>query len=69
MSLRHGLFCVDAFAGRIGTGNLAGVCLLGQPADPLWMQTITCKMGLRETAFIVREKDGFNRHWFTPRTE
>jgi predicted PhzF superfamily epimerase YddE/YHI9 len=34
MSLRHGLFCVDAFADRIGTGNPAGVCLLREPADP-----------------------------------
>jgi predicted PhzF superfamily epimerase YddE/YHI9 len=25
MELRHNLFCVDAFAGRVGKGNPAGV--------------------------------------------
>ena len=69
MILRDSLFCIDAFAERIGTGNPAGVCLLGQPADPAWMQSVAREMNLSETAFIVREKDGFNLRWFTPRTE
>jgi PhzF family phenazine biosynthesis protein len=69
MGLRNGLFCVDAFADRIGTGNPAGVCLLEQPADPAWMQTIAREMNLSETAFVVQERDGFGLHWFTPRTE
>jgi predicted PhzF superfamily epimerase YddE/YHI9 len=46
MSLWHALFCVDAFADRIGTGNPAGVCLLKQPADPAWMQLIVREMNL-----------------------
>ena len=66
MVLRDGLFCVDAFAERIGTGNPAGVCLLGQPADPVWMQMIAREMYLPETAFIVRESHGFGLRWFTP---
>lgn len=69
MILRDGLFCIDAFAERIGTGNPAGVCLLGQPADPAWMQSVAREMNLAETAFVVREKDGCNLRWFTPRTE
>ena len=69
MVLQDGLFCVDAFAERIGTGNPAGVCLLGQPADPVWMQMIAREMNLSETAFIVRERHGFGLRWFTPSVE
>ena len=69
MSLLHGLFCVDAFADRIGTGNPAGICLLDRPADPRWMQRVAREMNLSETAFIVSENDGFGLRWFTPRTE
>ena len=69
MKLRDGLFCVDAFAERIGTGNPAGVCLLGQTADPAWMQTVAREMNLLETAFVVLERDGSGLRWFTPRTE
>jgi len=63
------LFCVDAFADHIGAGNPAGVCLLGQPADPGWMQTLAREMNLSETAFVTRERKGFGLQWFTPRTE
>jgi len=69
MGLRNSLFCVDTFTDRIGTGNPAGVCLLEHPAEPAWMQTIAREMNHSETAFVVREKDGFNLRWFTPRTE
>jgi PhzF family phenazine biosynthesis protein len=69
MNFQNGLFCVDTFAGRIGTGNPAGVCLLGQPADPGWMQTIARELNLSETAFLVREMNGFNLRWFTPCAE
>jgi PhzF family phenazine biosynthesis protein len=69
MSPRHSLFCVDAFADRIGTGNPAGVCILEQPADPAWMQMIAREMNLSETAFVARESDGFGLRWFTPRVE
>jgi PhzF family phenazine biosynthesis protein len=67
--IRPALFCVDAFSDHIGAGNPAGVCLLGQPADPGWMQTLAREMNLSETAFVTRERDGFCLRWFTPRTE
>lgn len=69
MSLRRNLFCVDTFADRIGQGNPAGVCLLDQPADPVWMQTVAREMNHSETAFVVREGDGFVLRWFTPLVE
>jgi hypothetical protein len=69
MSLRYNLFCVDAFADRIGQGNPAGVCLPERPADMAWMQAIAREMNLSETAFISSEGAGFGLRWFTPRTE
>lgn len=69
MSPFQGLFCVDAFTDRVGSGNPAGVCLLEQPADPAWMQMIAREMNHSETAFVVRQKDGFSLCWFTPRIE
>jgi PhzF family phenazine biosynthesis protein len=56
----RGLYCIDAFASHAGTGNPAGVCLLEKPADPLWMQMIAREMNLSETAFVVRDRDGFS---------
>jgi PhzF family phenazine biosynthesis protein len=69
MSFRHNLFCADAFADRIGTGNPAGVCLLEERADPAWMQAVAREMNLSETAFVVRERDCFCLRWFTPCAE
>lgn len=69
MSLRQGLFCVDAFADRIGTGNPAGVCLLTKPADTGWMQAVAREMNLSETAFVVQQENGFSLRWFTPAAE
>ncbi|MCK9579621.1 MAG: PhzF family phenazine biosynthesis protein [Methanoregula sp.] len=63
------LFCVDAFAGHIGMGNPAGVCLLTEPADPAWMQMVAREMNLSETAFVLKEENGFGLRWFTPRVE
>jgi PhzF family phenazine biosynthesis protein len=69
MTPLFGLFCVDAFADGVGTGNPAGVCLLKKAADAAWMQVIAHEMNLSETAFVVREKNRFNLRWFTPLVE
>jgi predicted PhzF superfamily epimerase YddE/YHI9 len=60
---------VDAFTDRPFTGNPAAVCLLPKAADPAWMQQVAREMNLAETAFLVRQKDGFDLRWFTPGTE
>ncbi|HET6779064.1 MAG TPA: PhzF family phenazine biosynthesis protein [Gemmatimonadales bacterium] len=60
---------VDAFTDRPFTGNPAAVCLLAEPADPVWMQQVAREMNLAETAFLVRQRDGFDLRWFTPGTE
>jgi predicted PhzF superfamily epimerase YddE/YHI9 len=60
---------VDAFTDRPFTGNPAAVCLLPEPADPVWMQHVAREMNLAETAFLVRCPDGFDLRWFTPTIE
>ncbi len=60
---------VDAFTDRPFAGNPAGVCVLSEPRDEQWMQNVASEMNLAETAFLVRQEDGFNLRWFTPITE
>jgi PhzF family phenazine biosynthesis protein len=63
------IYQVDAFAAKPFQGNPAAVCLLERPADPAWMQAVAREMNLSETAFLHRQKDGFNLRWFTPAVE
>lgn len=60
---------VDAFSDRPFAGNPAAVCLLPAPADPTWMQDVAREMNLAETAFLVRQRDGYDLRWFTPAVE
>ena len=69
MSQRQRFIQVDAFTNRPFSGNPAAVCLLPNAADPAWMQQVAREMNLAETAFLVRQKDGFDLRWFTPSTE
>jgi PhzF family phenazine biosynthesis protein len=45
------LFQVDAFADALFTGNPAAVCLLDEPVEAVWMQSVAAEMNLSETAF------------------
>ncbi|MDY6939098.1 MAG: PhzF family phenazine biosynthesis protein [Cyanobacteriota bacterium] len=60
---------VDAFTDRPFRGNPAAVCLLDEPADPIWMQQVAAEMNLSETAFLCRENEGYRLRWFTPAVE
>lgn len=61
---------MDAFVtDRPFSGNPAGVCLLKEPRDPGWMQSVAMEMNLSETAFLVDRKDGYDLRWFTPTVE
>ena len=60
---------VDAFTDRPFTGNPAAVCMLPEPRGKQWMQQVALEMNLSETAFLSRERDGFNLRWFTPQVE
>jgi PhzF family phenazine biosynthesis protein len=60
---------VDAFTSTPFAGNPAAVCVLPTPQDDTWMQNVAREMNLSETAFLVKQDDGFNLRWFTPTVE
>lgn len=63
------LFHVDAFASAVFSGNPAAVCPLDRWLDESTMQSIAAENNLSETAFLVRERDGWKIRWFTPTCE
>ena len=63
------IFQVDAFTDKPFAGNPAAVCVLAEPADERWMQHVANEMNLSETAFLVKEEDGYRLRWFTPAVE
>jgi len=63
------LYQIDAFTPRPFAGNPAAVCLLDAARPDDWMQHVAAEMNLSETAFLLREGDGFRLRWFTPTTE
>src|SRR5919205_3264671 len=60
---------VDAFTDRPYAGNPAAVCLLPEPREAAWMQLVAREMNLSETAYLLRQADGFGLRWFTPTVE
>jgi len=59
------LFHVDAFTDKPFGGNPAAVCLLAEKRADEWMQAVAAEMNLSETAFLVKNPDGFDLRWFT----
>jgi len=60
---------VHSFAERIGGGNPAGVCVLDAWLQETDMQKIAAENNLSETAFVVKDADGFRLRWFAPKAE
>lgn len=60
---------VDAFTRRAFAGNPAAVIQLDDWLDDATLQQIAAELALSETAFIVREADGYRLRWLTPTTE
>ncbi|MCU1274862.1 MAG: phenazine biosynthesis protein PhzF family [Bryobacterales bacterium] len=60
---------VDAFTAKPFAGNPAAVCVLPSARDAIWMQNVAREMNLSETAFLVRDADGFQLRWLTPAVE
>lgn len=59
-------YIVDAFTEKVFHGNQAAVCVLDAwPAESLMMD-ITRENNFSETAFTVKEEDGYRLRWFTP---
>jgi predicted PhzF superfamily epimerase YddE/YHI9 len=63
------IYQVDAFTNQPFSGNPAGVCLLETPKEEHWMQNIAREMNASETAFLMKENDGYRLRWFTPEEE
>jgi PhzF family phenazine biosynthesis protein len=60
---------VDAFTNKPFAGNPAGVCILPKSAEADWMLNVAREMNLAETAFLVKQRDGYDLRWFTPAIE
>jgi len=63
------IYQVDAFTDKPFSGNPAAVCLLPEARDAAWMQAVGKEMNLSETAFLLKQEDGFHLRWFTPAAE
>ena len=67
--MRMPIYQVDAFTSEIFSGNPAAVCLLDRWIDDSTLQAVAAENNLSETAFLVRNAEGFDLRWFTPVTE
>ena len=62
-------YIVDAFTNEPFSGNPAAVCVMEEwPSDEAMMK-LAMENNLSETAFIVKEEQGYHLRWFTPGTE
>ncbi len=63
------IYQADAFTEKVFGGNPAAVCPLQEWLPNALMQKIALENNLAETAFIVRESNGYHIRWFTPTVE
>jgi predicted PhzF superfamily epimerase YddE/YHI9 len=63
------IYQVDAFASRVFSGNPAAVCPLEKWLPDEQMQAIAAENNLAETAFFVKNGEGYHLRWFTPTVE
>jgi len=67
--MRIPIYQIDAFSGRVFSGNPAAVCPLEEWLDDAVLQGIAQENNLSETAFFVPEGSGYHIRWFTPVAE
>jgi PhzF family phenazine biosynthesis protein len=60
---------VDAFTDKPYAGNPAAICVLPEAREDRWMQDVAREMNLSETAFLLKQDDGYRLRWFTPAVE
>jgi PhzF family phenazine biosynthesis protein len=63
------LYQIDAFANRPFEGNPAAICPLKSWLPDELLQSIAAENNLSETAYLVREGQGYRIRWFTPTRE
>ncbi len=62
-------YIVDAFTDQPFSGNPAAVCVMAEWPSDVSMMKLAMENNLSETAFIVKEEQGYRLRWFTPGTE
>ena len=62
-------YIVDAFTDKPFSGNPAAVCVMEDWPSEESMMKLARENNLSETAFIVKEEQGYHLRWFTPGTE
>jgi predicted PhzF superfamily epimerase YddE/YHI9 len=67
--MRLPIYQVDAFTDNLFGGNPAAICPLDAWLPDATMQAIAAENNLAETAFFVRDGDGYALRWFTPTVE
>jgi PhzF family phenazine biosynthesis protein len=67
--MKIAIFQLDAFTNQVFKGNPAAVCPLDEWLTDGMLQNIAAENNLSETAFFIKEKEGFHIRWFTPVTE
>jgi PhzF family phenazine biosynthesis protein len=67
--MNYPIYQVDAFTDKIFGGNPAAVCPLEEWFADDVMQQLAAENNLSETAFFVKQGDGFHLRWFTPEYE
>ncbi|MBR2794182.1 MAG: PhzF family phenazine biosynthesis protein [Solobacterium sp.] len=59
-------YIVDAFTEKPFSGNPAAVCVMDRWPKEEYMRNLAMENSLSETAFLVREEQGYHLRWFTP---
>ncbi|RYV03400.1 isomerase [Shewanella sp. OPT22] len=67
--MKINIYQVDAFTSSVFRGNPAAVCPLDSWLSDELLQNIATENNLSETAFFVKEADGYCLRWFTPNGE
>ena len=62
-------YIVDAFTNKPFLGNPAAVCVMDKWPSEEFMKNLAMENNLSETAFIVKEEQGYHLRWFTPGSE
>jgi len=63
------LYQIDAFANKPFEGNPAAICPLNEWLSDEIMQSIATENNLSETAYFVKNNNGYHIRWFTPAHE
>ncbi|HEY1164403.1 MAG TPA: PhzF family phenazine biosynthesis protein, partial [Chitinophaga sp.] len=69
ITMKQKIYQVDAFAEKMFSGNPAAVCPFTSWPDDQLMQHIATENNLAETAFYVKNGNGYEIRWFTPAAE